>query len=293
MKLSHNSTLSALAARGRNQERTNSIRAGWFTLPLGAFLFTSIFALAAPSVEARCRSWDASGKWTFEQGSGQNIINVIVDLQQEGTVVTGTAVHQPGGGRVTNGTVDGTVEDDSFAVKIFWDNNSIGVYEGTIRPTGRVDGKGWEQSTRRIKVNWHSVGVMKCADTKAVEPSNPTPKPITNTAKPPAAPTPKPIGKTGTAKTQPSAAAPFIKANPILVVIPAAQTRARTTLTWDSGPDHPNAEVWMEDMRGEERLVAREANGTRSVTVELGKMYKVILKDEGEQLARAAILTKQ
>src|SRR6187431_1378685 len=115
MKAKYNSILSAPAAGGGERRRNNPIHGKRLALAIGGFLFTSIFTLPALPVAAQCKSWDVSGKWTFKQGSGQRTIDVIVDLRQQGsTVVTGTAVHQPIGGYLTRGTVDGTVEGDQF-----------------------------------------------------------------------------------------------------------------------------------------------------------------------------------
>ena len=286
MKIKYNSTLSAPAGGGGDQRRANPIRPSWFALALGGFLFTSIFALSAPPVEAQCQQWDVSGKWQFKQGWGQGAINVLVDLSQTGrTVITGTASHVPPGGDLTNGTVDGTMEGDSFAVKIYWENNTIGVYEGTIRPSGRIEGKGWEQATRRTKVRWYSKTTMKCADA-AAPPTNPPPTG-------PAQPTPKPLKSTGKAReTQPSAAAPTITAHPRVVSIPDGQTEGPVTLTWDGGPDHPSAEVWRkEGGSGPETLVTKRPKGTRSVTVERGKNYQFLLIEDGQQLAKAVVLS--
>ena len=190
MKTKHHIILSTPVIQSGDQKLNNSIRRKWFALALGGFLFTSIFALSAHPVEAQCKQWDVSGKWRFNQDGGNF---ALLDLRQNGTVITGTAGHKPGAGDITSGTVDGTVERDSFAVKIYWENNTIGVYDGTIRPSGRIEGKGWEQSTPRTKVNWHSVTTMVCADAAAAQAAAPaTPKPIRSSgkAKPSAAPLP-------------------------------------------------------------------------------------------------------
>jgi hypothetical protein len=295
------STLSAAEAKSRDRILSSAcaIRGRWWAVALGGFVFTSLFALPAPPVEAECEQWNVGHGWRFKQGT----TNVDLDLHQNGTVVTGTATHMTytpdgshGKSRV-DGDVDGTVEGDHFAVHIQWDNNTTGVYDGTIRPSGRIEGTGYNQATPRIKVRWHSETSMVCADT-AAQPINPAPPPIKSSGKMPAEPTPKPIKSSGKFRpssppTQSSAAAPTIKANPVAVTIPEGQSHGRTTLTWDAGPDHPDAEVWMKDMQGEERLVVQQGKGTRSVTVERGKNYQVILTDAGQQLARAAVLTKQ
>jgi hypothetical protein len=168
MKTKHEPTLSTPVIKSGDHVRNNTIRRKWFAIALGGFLFTSIFALSAPPVEAQCQYWDVSGKWQFKQGSRQAALDVTLDLRQKGrTVITGTASHQPAGTTGVSGNVDGTVEGDSFAVHIYWANNTVGVYDGTIRPSGKIEGTGYEQRSPSIKVNWHSTGVMKCAEAAA------------------------------------------------------------------------------------------------------------------------------
>ena len=174
MKTKYNSTLLAADAKGGDQTRNSSIRRKWSALVLGGFLFTSIFALLASPVEAECKQWSVGHGWRLKQGS----INVDLNLQQKGSVITGTATHDLhrkgsdllmggyGGTTTVAGTVDGTVEGDSFDVKIYWDNDTIGVYNGTIRASGKIEGKGWEQKSRRTKVNWYSETRMVCADAR-------------------------------------------------------------------------------------------------------------------------------
>jgi hypothetical protein len=279
--------------RDRILNSTCAIRGRWLALGFSGSWLTLILALLPISVEARCpQGWDVSDEWKFQQ-DGPLIITV--NLRQDRAVITGTAsffgLIKKGEGSsfgetgLIHGTVDGTLEGDQFDVKIYWGNNTIGVYQGTVRPSGRIEGKGWEQRSRRTKVNWHSIGVMKCVDEKAVQPTNPTPKPIKKTGNIPASPTPKPIKSSGKAKT--SAAVPFINANPKAVKIPAGQSQATTNLTWDAGPDHPDAEVWIRESGGEETLVVQQGKGTRNVTVE-NKVYRVMLKDAGQELAVTA-----
>jgi hypothetical protein len=79
----------------------------------------------------------------------------------------------------------------------------------------------------------------------------------------------------------------------MVVTIPDGDSRGPVTLTWDAGPDHPDAEVWMKDTKGQEALVAKLGKGTRRVSVERGTNYQIILTDAGEQLARTAVISKR
>ena len=63
------------------------------------------------------------------------------------------------------------------------------------------------------------------------------------------------------------------------------QAPGTLTVTWDGGPDHPYAEVWVSVDGGDETKVVEQGKGMRQVTVEPGKSYKYILTDAGRQLA--------
>ncbi len=307
MKTKYHSTLLTAGAEGGEQTQNKSIRRNWNALALGGLLFTSIVAPSVRTVEAQCQQWDVSGKWKIRQGS----FTLPVILSQNGKTVSGTAAHKgaliqessgplgvEGFGVEENlaGTVNGTVEGDKLEVQINWAGGGAGVYRGTIGKNGVIRGMTYDKKKPSSTATWQSSKVMKCADEEVVQPTNPPPAPVHEFKSTGKKPTPPPVPvheykSTGKVKT--SAAAPTIKANPVVVTIPAGQSHGRTTLTWDGGPDHPDAEVWLKDTKGEERLVVRQGTGTRSVTVEAGKNYQVILKDAGEQLARAAVLTKQ
>ncbi len=182
MKTKHHSLLSAPEIRRGGKTLNSTIHRKWSALALGGFLFTSIFALSAPPVEAQCQQWNVGHGWRFKQGW----LNVDLDLHQKGTVITGTARYNTtasggtfggnfgGATSVTVGDVDGTVKGDSFAVRIHWDNNTTGVYNGTIGPSGRIEGTGYNQATPSKKVNWYSDTHMACADAAPVKPSAPT-----------------------------------------------------------------------------------------------------------------------
>ncbi len=283
MKTKHHSILSPPVIQSGDKAL---IRRRWFALALGGFLFTSIFAFSAPPVEAQCSQWNVGHGWRFKQGS----TNVDLELDQNGTVITGKANHRidvtpkdggPGieGKANVRGTVDGTMKDDHFDVIIHWNNNTTGVYNGTIGPSGRIEGTGYNQATPSIKVNWYSETHMECADAAPVEPPTATP-PIKSSGKMP--------------KTQSSTASPTISAHPTVVNIPDGQSEGTVTLTWDGGPDHPDAKVWMkEGSQGEEKRVAEDGKGTRRVTVERGKNYLFFLTDAGEQLAKAVVISRQ
>jgi len=186
-----------------------------------------------------------------------------------------------------------------------WEKTSggAGVYRGTVNRLGVLHGTTYDKNNPSNTASWTSDkgGGMACADVAAVPPSEPTPKILKGTGRKPTNPTPKSLGATGgkptstTPQTPSSAAAsPTITAQPRVVTIPDGESRGTVTLTWDGGPDHPYAEVWVkEGSQGIETKVVEQGKGTRRVTVERGKNYQFILTDAGQQLAKAVVITKQ
>lgn len=335
MTTKYNSTLSAADANSGDRPRNNSIRRQWSALALGGFLFTSIFALSTPLVSAQCEQWSVGHGWRLKQGG----INVDLDLQQKGTVITGRARHDidkkngssaPMGsfGEIgtVRGTVDGTVEGDSFAVKIYWDNNTIGVYKGTIRPSGKIEGKGYNQATPRAKVNWYSDTRMVCADAapsgtkqagsdaaksdpaaaadawldQEVRKRKAAAQPTSNASKGPRGfinglqlgGTP-PSPSTPTQGEAGKQTRPYIRALPQIVAIPEGDNEALTKLVWFAGNDHPGAQLVVAVDGGDERLVDSQRKGSRQVTVRAGQRHIYTLVDAGEALASVIVQTDQ
>jgi len=310
MKTKYNSTLSATDANGGDRTQKGPIRRKWSAPVLGGFLFTSIFALSAPSVEAQCEQWDVSGKWKIRQGS----FTLPVVLTQKGKTVSGSAAHRDAIITKSDGTtgrfgelgdlagsVNGTIEGDRFDVQINWARGGVGIYRGTIGKNGVINGMTYDKNKPSSTATWRSSKVMKCADEDSgnstesapEEPAAPTPKPIKNSGNKPTAPTPKPIKNSGSKpQTQSSVVAPTISAHPKILTIPEGESEGTVTVTWDGGPDHPDARPWLkEGTQGEEVMVADQGKGKRPITLERGKNYQFLLIDAGRQLAKAVVIS--
>jgi hypothetical protein len=304
MKTKYHSNLSVADAQNRDRilSSTGAIRGRWLGVALGGFLFTSIFALSAPPVEAQCKQWNVGGEWRFKQGT----LPVKMNLRRKGIVITGTAsftgaIKKGEGGLggsfgetgLIHGTVDGTLEGDSFAVKIEWDNNTTGVYEGTIGPSGKIEGKGWERRSPRTKVRWYSETRMVCADKEAAQPKPTTQSAPTAPVQPPPTPSPAPPPILTTQGEALKKTLPYIRALPQIVSIPRGDNEALTKLVWFAGNDHPNAQVVVAVDGGDERLVDSQRKGSRQVKVKAGEKYVYTLIDAGEPLASVVVQTDQ
>lgn len=216
-------------------------------------------ALSTYSAQADCGQWDVGGNW-FPQGGDDWAFH----LTQKGLVITGSATRGPQSAKVT-----GNVIGSAFYLQL----TSKGLeFRGEIAGDGKIHGVMHDASNPNKKLVFASSRVMKCTETRA----NPAPPPQT-----PVKPAP------------PSKATPKISASPTVVTIPGGQSQGTVTLTWDGGPDHPYAEVWVRAGDQDEKFLVEQGKGTRTVTVERGKNYQFILTDAGQQLARVVVLTRQ
>ncbi len=204
---------------------------------------------------AVCPRWDVSGRWNIEQENPT--AHVELDLQQNGTEVTGTAKYNG-----ADGKVKGTVVGDEFGVEIQI-ADAKHLFHGSIGPA-RIAGVSSLSGASEPTV-WYSTSAMKCAE---------------------AAP------ESAAAMRQASsvAAAGKIWANPIYPTVPAGQAEGTSTLTWDGGRDHPNAEVWLKVDEESEKLVVKQGKGSRRVQMKPNKVYLYILKDSGQQLDSVTVM---
>lgn len=265
---------------------------------LWGLLFATVLALLPVSAAAQCSTrWDASGEWSIMQ-RGQKWPNHLV-LQQKGRVLTGRAFYNyvtgdrkflgvttVGGDPVSvDGTVDGTIDGDSFSIQIFWANRQIGVYNGKVLPSGRLDGEAYEKSSPQSRTIWHSTGVLKCLPP-------PPPPPVI----------PKPIKSSGKAKVvpPPPPTPPFITASYPIITSPAMPFGI-VVLGWEGGPDHPNVEVFVSmDNRAEIPAFSMEhapqspvwKQPKMSIPLQLQRYhhYRFVLKAAGKTLSTAAFV---
>ena len=239
-------------------------------------LLAAVFVLLPNSAGAQCKNWYVGGVWEIKQAGLK--YGIIVDLQQNGGVLKGTAnistnLHY--GPVKAKGTIDG----DNISLQIFWQDGSIGIYNAKFLSSGRLDGNGYEKKSPNITHIWQSSKQFKCPPPPSFNvPLNtykgkPKPKPVSSPTKPKTEePPPPPMKVPGIIATQaifshPSALAGF------------------AILTWDAGPDHPYAEVWYRVNNGEETFLVEQAKGSRQVPVERYKYYTYILTDAGKTLA--------
>ena len=230
-----------------------------------------------------------------------------MNLSQTGKTITGTArmtTNKIAGATVQGAEftkqvdrVSGNMEGDDFYVTI----GTAGIYRGKVGPSGRIDGTTYDRNKPSSKASWFSGRAMRCGDQASGAPPRLQYIPsasggmlgvgfsggrIQSVPAGGAVSTPKPGAKviTGTGKSA-TGDAPSTGVPRIIAFNKPKQPPGTQTLTWDSGPEHLNAEVWVKVGDEAETLVVRSGKGSREVTIESGKTYLYILKDAGQQLA--------
>jgi hypothetical protein len=136
-----------------------------------SFAIVLCVAMGFPVAAQACSQWDVSGQWTAVQSNGAK---PNFSLQQSGSGIQGRAndtyVHKDACVLVACGddyynrpaSVDGTINDNSIQLKAYWDNNTIGVYAGTIGSQGRIEGTTYDQRNPQSRAEWYSDRTMKC-----------------------------------------------------------------------------------------------------------------------------------
>ena len=155
--------MSTTDAKAGDQLRNNPTHRRWLALALGGFIFISVLALVASSVEAQCpRGWDISGGWGLKQSNmGEPVAMSLSTKPNRHAFVQGSASYGTGSKQVTGG-VTGSINGSDVYIEIAWSNGKTGIYEGKVSPQGKIEGTGWEARSPSKKVSWFSTRPMNC-----------------------------------------------------------------------------------------------------------------------------------
>lgn len=224
-------------------------------------VFVLVLPLLSSSARAQCTQWDVSGGWKIEVFSGARKGYVAnTSFRQSGKNLSGKVTDS---GSTTGTVKNGMSDGDTFNVYILWDGKSADgsnaeVYVGKIAPNGMIAGTALLIGDRTQNAEWSSDRSMKCI--------------------------------AGSLKTLPPGGYGAVTKVPgILTYTKPGQKPGTKTLSWDAGPDHPYAEVWVKVDDGEETFVVEQRKGKREITVENGKSYLYILTDSGKRLAAVVV----
>ena len=225
-------------------------------------------ALFATSVEATCPQWDVSGQWNIEQENPT--LRVELDLIQRSTEFTGTAKFNGAAGKA-KGTIVGA--DFKLEIEV---GGAKHVFRGEVGPA-RIAGVSSAPGAPRPTI-WYSTREMKCVD------AAPSAESAAENSSASAS------SATATDEKQNRRGAGKIWANPQVTTVPAGQVEGKTTLTWDAGAKHLNAEVWLKIDDEDEKLLVKQAKGSREERLKPNKVYFYMLKDRGEQLDSLTVI---
>jgi len=241
----------------------------------------AVLALLPISAGAQCKSWEAGREMLIMQPGFQSKLTI----EQNGAVITGKAlgiVREKDGSRMltAQGNVDGTFDGNNFSIQIYWYNDHTGVYNGKVRPSGRLDGEAYEKRSPNVRLPWHTDEALKCAPPPPV-----IPKVIKSSGRKPAA------------KPEPPKPPFIIAGQPIITPNPIASVY----LGWDGGPDHPKVEVWLSIDNGVEipafsiefvqgHPVFKQPKASVSIALNKGRHYKFVLKDGDKTLSSASFV---
>jgi hypothetical protein len=136
-----------------------------YTAVLSPILFSAVFSsivlgLALPSASA-CQQWTVPYRI---EGIQNNNYWVNFLLKQNGSIVQGLA--ESGTAYLivlTRGKAEGSIRANKFHVTVYWNNQTIGVYDGIINSFGRIEGTTYDRWHPNSKAKWVSEPVMVCA----------------------------------------------------------------------------------------------------------------------------------
>jgi uncharacterized repeat protein (TIGR03803 family) len=122
------------------------------TIPSGTLSSNVPFTVnATPS----CNQWDVSGSWPVVQSNG---FNYTFSVQQNGTVVTGTAM-----GDGPPATIQGTMQGSEFSVTVYWAAGGYGLYTATMTAAGELTrGSTYNLSNPSSTATWTTTALFKC-----------------------------------------------------------------------------------------------------------------------------------
>ena len=72
-------------------------------------------------------------------------------------------------GERMNGDLEGSFDGNAFEATVFWTNQTVGVYTGTISREGRIQGEMFDKFHPNIRGSWHSLLKLPCAKRSEME----------------------------------------------------------------------------------------------------------------------------
>lgn len=245
------------------------------TSMFGVFFFAMAMVLLPISARAQCsKTWDASGEWEIRQGPVARTTVIRLNLQQSGSALSGTASRNVRTGS-TKGKVTGDADGDNFTLGIDWLDGSgeYTTYRAMVAASGKLEGETYIGPNKRDRDTWYSEQPLTCGWRPGQSRGNLTSR------------------LSASAPVQTSQATGSLLKGPSIVASQAVfptpyVTTGFVVLTWDAGPDHPNADVWFKSGR-DRVLLMKQPKAGQQIVVQRGQMYEYVLMDGRTVLATA------
>jgi hypothetical protein len=138
--------------------------------PLLAAGILLVLLLVPEAAHAACAQWNIPSVMNVRQGKYLVVFRLVQKgsgLRGSADVLIGKRTDHPLHGtrweqQKTTGSADGSIIGSKFAVNVYWSGRSIGVYEGSVGPQGRVEGTTFDRMNPKSLANWFSTGLIEC-----------------------------------------------------------------------------------------------------------------------------------
>lgn len=133
---------------------------------LTMFLLCGSAPFTTSAAQAACGQWDVGGKWDLQQSNNfYATLMINQSIKPSGSELRGSVRSRSehiGSQPTLRGDLDGSLNGDRLTFKVYWGGNSVGVYTGTIGPTGRIEGTTYDKRNPGNRAAWYSTIRMNC-----------------------------------------------------------------------------------------------------------------------------------
>ena len=126
---------------------------------LVALMVFSVALAASTPLRAECLQWKIVDDWWAKQSNGFTAFLEFDSDQSNG--LHGGANYVVGGDRIY-GNLHGSIKGSVLKFTIFWQNSSVGVYEGSISQAGLIEGITYDRNNPDVTASFHSDTNMPC-----------------------------------------------------------------------------------------------------------------------------------
>ncbi len=126
------------------------------------FLGAALAVVAAPAANA-CQHWSVPRQLDLQQGN--NISMWLTNVSQTGALFESDAkYYSPQDRGWIRGHANGEFRGDDVSIHAYWNNRTLGVYEGRVLASGKMEGTNYDRDHAGTKVNWYSLQALQCDD---------------------------------------------------------------------------------------------------------------------------------